>query len=131
MEKMTRGIRGAITVAANEAEAILSATQALLEAMVQQNSLQPADICTAIFSTSPDLDAEFPAIAARRLGWLYTPLLCANEIPVPGALGKCVRVLLLVNTSLAQDEVVHVYLRDAVQLRPDLNHPEKDHYYRS
>lgn len=131
MEKATRGIRGAITAPANEAEAIVEATRTLLEAMVEQNDVCPEEVCTVIFSVTRDLDAEFPAIAARRIGWLYAPLLCTNEIPVPGALPRCIRVLMLVNTERAQDRIVHVYLGDAVQLRPDLNDPEKDNYYRS
>lgn len=131
MEKATRGIRGAVTARDNEPEAIVEATRTLLEAMVRQNDVLPEDVCTVIFSVTQDLNAEFPAIAARRLGWLYTPLLCTNEIAVPGALARCVRVLMLVNTVRAQDRIVHVYLGDAVSLRPDLNDPRKDRYYRS
>ncbi len=131
MEKVTRGIRGAISVESNRAEQIVDRTRELLQAIARENELEVEDICTVIFSVTPDLNAEFPAIAARQLGWLYTPLLCTNEIPVPGSLPRCVRVLLLVNTTRAQSEIVHVYLGEASALRPDLNVPEKDRYYRS
>jgi chorismate mutase len=131
VDKSTRGIRGAVTVDGNHPDAIVGATRSLLESMVRQNRIEVEDVCTVIFSVTGDLDAEFPAIAARDIGWIYTPLLCTNEIPVPGALERCVRVLMLVNTGLKQDEIVHVYLGDAMQLRPDLNGPERDQYYRS
>lgn len=115
-----RGIRGAITAAANEKEAIVDATSRLLSALVAENRLETADIAAVFFTTTPDLNAEFPAAAARRLGWSAVPLLCGHEMSVPDRLGACIRVMLLVNTDLAQDRVRHVYLDKADVLRPDL-----------
>nr|BBH88511.1 hypothetical protein KTC_32620 [Thermosporothrix sp. COM3] len=115
-----RGIRGAITVEHNDREAILSATTELLQAIKEQNKLQPDDIASIIFTLTEDLDAVYPALAAREMGWTQVPLMCAREIPVPGSLSKCVRVLVHINTELSNSELRHVYLRDAVVLRPDL-----------
>jgi len=115
-----RGVRGATTVEENRAEAILEATRELLQAMVQVNGIEAADISSAIFTMTPDLDAAFPALAARELGWRYVPLLDAREIPVPGSLARCIRVLLHWNTDKPQDRIRHVYLRGAQSLRPDL-----------
>lgn len=115
-----RGIRGAITVEANTREAILAGTHMLLSAMIEANHFVPEDIACAFFTTTVDLNAEFPAIAARALGWGDVPLLCGHEMAVPHGLARCVRVLLLWNTERAADEVRHVYLREAANLRPDL-----------
>ena len=115
-----RGIRGATTVAEDTAEAILSATEELVREIVQANGLEPADVASALFTVTPDLHAEFPAAAARRMGWTMVPLLNFTEIGVPGRLQKCIRVLVHVNTQRSQAEMVHVYLREAVALRPDL-----------
>jgi chorismate mutase len=117
---VVRGIRGATTAEHDEAEAILAATQELLQAIVERNSIRPEDVASALFTVTPDLTAEFPAAAARRMGWTRVPLLNFTEIGVPGRLGRCVRVLIHVNTTRNQDEIVHVYLREAVSLRPDL-----------
>lgn len=114
-----RGIRGATTVEANDAEAILSATEELLAEMTRQNGLQPEDIASVFFTVTPELNATFPAEAARRLGWHMVPMLCATEIPVPGSLPRCIRVLIHANTDRAPSEIRHVYLRRAVALRPD------------
>jgi chorismate mutase len=116
-----RGIRGATTVEANTAEAILDATGELLAALAEANGLAAEDIASAVFTVTADLDAAFPAQAARQLGWHQVPLLDALEIPVPGSLPRCVRVLLHWNTSRSQAEIRHVYLRGAAGLRPDLN----------
>ena len=116
-----RGIRGATTVEANTAEAILDATGELLAAMAEANGLAAEDIASVVFTVTADLDAAFPAQAARQLGWHQVPLLDALEIPVPGSLPRCVRVLLHWNTSRSQAEIRHVYLRGAAGLRPDLN----------
>jgi len=116
-----RGIRGATTVAADETEQVLSATGELLEAILESNGLADFDeIVSAIFTTTSDLNSTFPAEAARALGMHQVPLLCASEIPVPGSMPRCIRVLLHVNTSKPQSEIVHVYLRDAQRLRPDV-----------
>jgi chorismate mutase len=116
-----RGIRGATTVERNTKEEIFAATTELLQLLVQKNELNTEDIASAIFTVTADLDADFPALAARRLGWTEVPLLCTREIPVPDSLGMCIRVLLHVNTMRAAAEMQHVYLRKAVILRPDVN----------
>ncbi len=115
-----RGIRGATTVEVNEPEAIHQATREMLQAMIERNRLDSAEIASAWFTTTPDLNATFPAYAARQLGWIGVPLLCSTEIPVPGALAKVVRVLLHYNTEAPQAAMHHVYLRGAVALRQDL-----------
>jgi chorismate mutase len=112
-----RGIRGATTAAANTREAILEATKELLQAMVAANAVTPQDIAAALFTTTTDLNAEFPAVAARQLGWEAVPLLCSHEMQVPDGLPRCIRVLLLVNTAKGQEDIRHVYLRGAVILR--------------
>ncbi|MDH7486708.1 MAG: chorismate mutase [Anaerolineae bacterium] len=116
-----RGVRGATTAETNTPEAILSATRELLEALVAANGLNPADLASAIFTTTPDLNAAFPARAARELGWNDVALLCAHEMNVPGGLPRCIRVLLHWNTDRAASEIAHVYLREAKGLRPDLS----------
>ncbi len=116
-----RGIRGAITVENNDSKEILDATKELLSAIVTQNKLDPADIASAFFTVTKDLNAEFPATAAREfLGWDMVPMLCGNEIDVPNRLSKCIRVLVLVNTEKTQSELKHVYLREATVLRKDI-----------
>ncbi|MCS6802746.1 MAG: chorismate mutase [Chloroflexota bacterium] len=114
---MVRGIRGAITVEENSSRAILAATRELLCAIVDRNAIAVDQIAAVFFTTTPDLNADFPAVGARQLGWHHVPLLCGHEMNVPGALPACIRVLVLVNTDKAQDEIEHVYLRDAVTLR--------------
>lgn len=112
-----RGIRGAITVEKNSGEEILFATRELLEVIKNENELNLEDIASVFFTVTPDLDAAFPASAAREIGWKYIPLLCATEINVPGSQEQCIRVLLHVNTEKTQQELKHVYLREAVRLR--------------
>ena len=114
-----RGIRGATTAAANTAEDILEATHELVTALVGLNDLQPEDVVSAVFTTTVDLTATFPALAARQLGWSEVPLMCAHEMAVPGALDHVVRVLLHVNTTRRPSEIRHVYLKRARQLRPE------------
>jgi len=116
---LCRGIRGATTVEANGREAILEAAAELLAAMVKANDIKPEDVASAFFTTTPDLNAEFPALAARRLGWNDVPLLCAHEMAVSGSLPMCLRILVHVNTDKRADQIVHVYLRGARVLRPD------------
>lgn len=118
---MCRGVRGATTVESDDREEILAATRQMLALMIRLNGIQQADVCSAIFTTTPDLTAEFPALAARQLGWIDLALLCGHEIRVPGSLGRCVRVLLHWNTEKPHHEIKHVYLRDAARLRPDLS----------
>jgi chorismate mutase len=112
-----RGIRGAITVPANDKTELISATKELLQALVAENGLDVQEIASAIFSTTRDLNAEFPAVAARELGWHDTPLFCSSEIDVPGSLPLCIRILLHVNTDRPQTALRHVYLREAKKLR--------------
>jgi chorismate mutase len=114
-----RALRGAITVAENEPDAILSATEELVRAMMERNSLRPDQMVSCIFTCTDDLDAEFPAVAARRLGLSAVPLLCAREIDVPGALPRVIRLLLHCYAD-PDTEPRHVYLREAVALRRDL-----------
>jgi len=116
-----RGVRGATTVEQNEREEILTATRQLLALIIRQNGMEPADIASAVFTTTPDIDAEFPALAARQLGWLDVPLLCGHEMTVPGSLPLCIRVLVHWNTPKTQAAVEHVYVREAKRLRPDLS----------
>lgn len=119
--RSTRGIRGATTVSANEAEEILEATRELLERMVEENEVKPEDIASVLLTLTADLNAAFPAQAGRSLPhWEMVPLMCAQEIPVPGSLPRCIRVMMLVNTERSQDQIKHIYLREAVALRPDL-----------
>ena len=114
-----RGVRGATTAAANTAEEILKATRQLLALMIRQNGIEGEDVASATFSTTMDLDAEFPALAARQLGWLDVALMCVHELDVPDSLRHCIRVLLHWNTDKPADEIVHVYIKDAARLRPD------------
>ncbi len=116
---LTRGVRGATTVKANTREAILEATAELLQAMAEANGLDSEDIASAFFTSSPDLNAEFPALAARQMGWTDVALLCGHEMQVPGSLSMCLRILLHVNTEKKASEIVHVYLHGARVLRPD------------
>lgn len=113
-----RGIRGATSVEANRADDILAATRELLQLIVERNEVAIEDITSAFFTVTADLDAVHPALAARQLGWGDAALLCAQEIPVPDSLPRCIRVLLHVNTTRTQAEIRHVYLREAVVLRP-------------
>lgn len=115
-----RGIRGATTVEENTRDAILEATTELLRMVVEANAVDSSDVAYGYFTTTPDVNAEFPAVAARMMGWTEVPLLCGHEMSVPGSLPKCLRILLLVNTTKRQDEIVHVYTRGAKSLRPDL-----------
>jgi chorismate mutase len=121
-----RGIRGATTATANTAEAITEATEELLAELVRLNELDPAEVCFAYFTTTTDLTAEFPAYAARRLGWLDVPLLCGHdmdvELPNPRGVPKCVRVMLLYNTSQPQSAMRFAYLRGAQAIKADLEH---------
>lgn len=116
-----RGVRGATTADENSKDAILTATRQLLALMIRINGIEPEHVASAIFSLTRDLDAEFPALAARQLGWLDVPLLCTYEVDVPGSLRRCVRVLLHWNTDKPQSEIRHIYVKDAERLRPDLS----------
>ena len=119
-DRTTRAIRGATTVDSDSPDQIRHATRELLETIVARNGIASADVISAIFTVTHDLTSEFPAHAARELGWLEVPLLCTLEIPVPGSLPKCIRVLLHVQTTSSRAEIRHVYLHAARALRPDL-----------
>jgi len=115
-----RGIRGATTVEENSEPAVLDATRELLGRLAQDNNVEPDEIAAIMFTCTPDLTAAFPAEAARQLQWTHVPLMSATEIGVPDSVPMCIRVLILWNTARSQEEIVHVYLRRATALRPDL-----------
>lgn len=116
-----RGIRGAITAKENRSEDILAATRRLIEEIARQNNIQPDDVASIFITVTTDLDADFPAKAIRELtGWQLVPLMCSTEIPVPGGLPRCIRLMLLVNTDKRPDQIKHVFLEEAQTLRPDL-----------
>jgi len=119
MPKILRGLRGATTAAANTREAILEATEELIGALQEANGFAPEDVESAIFTSSPDLTAEYPARAARRLGWDNVPLLGASEVAVPDGVPRCIRLLLHLYTTKPARTLKHIYLRDAARLRPD------------
>lgn len=117
-----RGIRGANTVANNDEAEILQATADLLNEIVSQNEIKPEDICSVLISVTHDLNTTFPAKVIRQMpGWELVPLMCLLEIDVPGGLPRCIRLMVHVNTTKGQDEIVHVYLNEAKKLRPDLS----------
>jgi chorismate mutase len=118
---LCRGVRGATTVEDNDREEILAATRELLFIMIKANGIEQADVASAIFTTTIDLNATYPALAARQMGWYDAALLCGHEMNVPGGLTKCVRILIHWNTLRSAEEIVHVYLRGAKKLRPDRN----------
>lgn len=112
-----RGIRGATTVEANTREDILAATKELLQEMVSANGLREEDVACILFTTTPDIDAEFPAVAAREIGFSETALMCGHEMNVPGSLPMCLRILIVFNTEKRVEEIVHVYIKGARGLR--------------
>ena len=116
-----RGIRGATTVSADEPDLILEATRELLEAILEANAgMKPEEVGSALFTVTEDLISTFPAQGARQMGWGLVPMMCAREIPVPGSLPRAIRVLVHWNTDMPQNKITHLYLREAVKLRPDL-----------
>ena len=117
MTAKCRGIRGAITAEANTQEAILTATQELFQELIRANAIEADDVAAVFLTTTADLNAEFPAVALRRMGWTQVPMMCGHEMQVPDGLPQCIRAMVLVNTEKGPDELKHVYLRDAVTLR--------------
>jgi len=115
-----RGNRGATSVAANTKEDILSATKELLQKMIDANQIEKETVACIFFTTTSDLNAEFPALAARQLGWTETPLLCGQEMNVPGSFPKCLRILILFNTEKSPEEIQHIYIKGAEVLRQEL-----------
>ena len=117
---MIRGIRGATTIARNDPDEIAERTRELIRLLVELNGIHPADIASAVFTVTEDVDSAFPAVAARGLsGWKDVPLLCVREIPVPGSLGHCIRILIHWNAERPQAKIRHVFLRGARHLRPE------------
>ena len=116
---MCRGVRGATTAAENSKEAILVATRELLYTMIRYNGIQPDDVASVYFTLTDDLNATYPAIAARQFGWYDVPLLCGHELRVPDGLPQCIRILLHWNTTKSAQEIKHIYLHGAASLRPD------------
>jgi chorismate mutase len=116
-----RGVRGATTADTNTSADILKATRELLALMIRQNGIEAEDVASAIFTTTKDLDAEFPALAARQLGWFDVALMCQHELDVPESLGRCIRILLHWNTDKPASQIVHVYIKGASNLRPDIS----------
>lgn len=116
---MLRGIRGA-TTAQNTTEDIIEKTKELLLEMAKDNDIKPENICSIFFSVTHDLNAQFPAVAARQIGWDLVPLICSNEIPVPNSLSHCIRILIHYNTEARQEDIKHIYMRGATVLRSDL-----------
>lgn len=120
-----RGIRGATTVEVDSAVEIVDATRELIEALVEQNRFRPDDVAGAWFTTTQDLHTEFPAVAARRLGWVDVPLICGHEMDVPAAnprsIPRCIRAMVLVNTDKPQSAIRHVYLRRALAIKEELD----------
>ena len=114
-----RGVRGATTVEENTPEAIVQGTHELLTSLIQDNGIRQEDVASAIFTTTPDLNAAFPAQAARNMGWHNVAMICGHEMNVPSSLHRCIRILLHWNTEKAADQIVHVYIRGAERLRPD------------
>ena len=118
---MTRGVRGATTVAHNEAEEILENTRLLVEEMIKTNSITPENVSHVFISVTSDINAGFPARAVREIpDWSLVPVMCMKEIEVPNSLEKCIRIMMVIRTDKTQDEINHVFLNDAIQLRPDL-----------
>ena len=112
-----RGIRGASTVDSNTREDILMATKELLQKMVDANGIRVEDVASVIFTTTPDLNGEFPAAAARQMGWSNAAFLCGHEMDVPGSLPRCLRILILFNTEKRPEDIVHVYIKGAKNLK--------------
>ncbi len=121
MEKavICRGVRGATTIEEDTSQEILRATRELLAFMIRLNDIEPDDVCSAIFTTTSDVVSQYPALAARQLGWMDVPLLCGHEMGVPDSVPNCIRVLIHWNTDTPQKDIQHVYLKEAQVLRPD------------
>ncbi|MDD5093870.1 MAG: chorismate mutase [Dehalococcoidia bacterium] len=119
-----RGIRGATTAQNNTREEILHATRELLQNLIEANQIKVEEVAYAYFTTTTDLNAEFPAVAAREIGWTNTALLCGHEMSVPGSLEKCIRILILYNTEKSAAEMAHIYLKGAENLRSNFSRNE-------
>nr|WP_254179275.1 MULTISPECIES: chorismate mutase [Cytobacillus] len=119
--QVIRGVRGAVTVDKNSESEILEATEMLIRQMIQENKINSEDVASVFISVTEELTAAFPAKAMRSIeGWTYVPVMCMREIPVEGSLRNCIRVMMHVNIDVPQENICHIYLREAIQLRPDL-----------
>lgn len=123
--KQVRGIRGAIKLKENSREAIFGATKRLIEAIMEANDVRVEDIASVFFTATGDLNADYPAYAARELGWIHVPLLCAREMDVPGGMKMVIRILMHVNTEKAQKQIKHQYPGETARLRPDISGGEQ------
>ncbi|MEH7125296.1 chorismate mutase [Bacillus sp. JJ1503] len=122
---MIRGVRGATTINENNEKEIIEATEILLRKMIEENSIDAEMVASVFISVTEDITAVFPAKAMRLIeGWKYVPVMCMREIPVDSSLEKCIRVMMHVNTNISQKDISHIYLGDAIKLRPDLNTAE-------
>lgn len=118
---MIRGIRGAVTINRDEEVLVLEETAKLMREIIAANHIDPENVASVVISTTPDIVSAFPAKAVRTLpNWNYVPVMCMHEMNVPGALPLCIRVLIHLNTEVAQKDIQHIYLNDAIKLRPDL-----------
>ncbi|MFD1862631.1 chorismate mutase [Planococcus chinensis] len=118
---MIRGVRGAVTVKADKPEEILAETRRLVLEMAKENRIEPEDVASVIVSTTTDISSAFPAKAVRTIDqWTYVPVMCTHEMDVPGSMPLCIRIMMHVNTAISQQEIKHIYLNEAVKLRPDL-----------
>ncbi|ALS78385.1 MULTISPECIES: chorismate mutase [Planococcus] len=119
---MIRGVRGAITVSVDQPEEVLKETQRLVLEMAKENNIEPDDVASVIISTTTDISSAFPAKAVRTIAeWTYVPVMCTHEMDVPGSMPLCIRVMMHVNTVLGQQDIHHIYLNEAIKLRPDLS----------
>ncbi|MBY0122592.1 chorismate mutase [Bacillus sp. S/N-304-OC-R1] len=119
---MIRGVRGATTVKQNDEKEIIEATEALLRKMIEENKIEADMVASVFISVTDDITAVFPAKAMRLIkGWKYVPVMCMQEIPVTSSLKRCIRVMMHVNTTIPQQDICHIYLEEAIKLRPDLN----------
>jgi len=114
-----RGVRGATTVCENSADEIEKSARELLALLIRANGIEPDDVASIVFSTTPDLNASFPSIAARQFGWNDVAMMCVHELDVPDALPCCLRILIHWNTTKPASEIKHVYIKDAASLRPE------------
>ncbi|PSL41973.1 chorismate mutase [Planomicrobium soli] len=118
---MIRGVRGAITVTKDHPDEILQETKKLVLEMIKANNIDPEEVASVIISTTPDVSSAFPAKAVRTLeNWTYVPVMCTHEMNVPGSLPLCIRVMMHVNTEQSQKDIQHIFMNEAVKLRPDL-----------
>lgn len=121
-----RAVRGAITVKKNEADEIISNTKILLSKIIELNRIKKDDMISIFFTATPDIDAVFPSVAAREMGFTDVPLMCASELAIKGSLEKCIRIMMHINSEKNLNEIIHVYLNDAKKLRPDLTTDKED-----